>query len=441
MRMRAATVLLALTPGLALAADAAWPQFRGPGSSGVTADDRRLPERWSTTENVRWKTAIPGSGWSSPVVWGDHVFLTTAVTDTPPPAKARVFNAGEVARTPPRQRWVVLDVDLSNGRIRWEREVGTAVPAQPNHLKNSFASETPVTDGQRVYAYFNHAGLFAFDFKGRLVWSRPMPAPRMRSGWGAAASPVLHDGRVYIVSDNEDASFLLALDAKTGKEIWKTDREPGSSWSTPFIWKNARRTEIVATGLKQVRSYGLDGTPLWELSGVSSISIPTPVAADGLLYLSSGYRNDTVRPVFAVKPGATGDISLRKDEDANAYVAWSHPTLASYNPSAVVYRGTYYTLYDTAFLAANDAATGREVYAKQRVSADSTGFTASPWAYNGRVFALSEDGDTFVIEAGPAFKVLGRNTLDEMTLATPAIASGSLIIRTAGHLYRIGGTK
>ncbi|MEQ1896425.1 MAG: PQQ-binding-like beta-propeller repeat protein [Vicinamibacterales bacterium] len=420
------------------AADQQWPQFRGPQSSGVAADDPRLPETWSATENVRWKADIPGIGWSSPVVWGDHVFLTTAIATTPAPVKARVYGAGEVAKTSPPQRWVVVDVDLKSGKIRWQREVGAAVPAQPLHLKNSFASETPVTDGERVYAYFANAGLFVFDTKGKSVWSRPMPAPRMRSGWGAAASPVLHGGRIYLVSDNEDQSFLLALDAKSGKEVWKADRETGSSWVTPFIWTNPLRTEIVTIGWKKIRSYGLDGTPLWEMSGISTLSIPTPVAANGLLYLSSGYRNDPQKPVYAVKPGASGDISLKAGETSNAFVAWSNSTLASYNPSALVYRGTYYTLYDTAFLAANDATTGREVYGKQRVSADSTGFTASPWAYNGKVFALSEDGDTFVMDAGPAFKLVGRNGLDEMTLATPAIAKGTLLIRTASKLYRIG---
>ncbi len=432
-------VVLTVAPTLArAAADTPWPQFRGPQSSGVAADDPRLPDRWSTTENVLWKADIPGTGWSSPVVWGDHVFLTTAIAATPAPVKARVYNAGEVAKTSPPQRWVVVDVDLKSGKIRWQREVGAAVPAQPLHLKNSFASETPVTDGERVYAYFANAGLFAFDMKGKPSWSRPMSAPRMRSGWGAAASPVLHGGRIYLVSDNEDQSFLLALDAQSGKEVWKVDREAGSSWVTPFIWTHASRTEIVTIGWKKIRSYGLDGTPLWEMSGISTLSIPTPVAANGLLYLSSGFRVEPLKPVYAVKPGASGDITLKKEETSNAFVAWSNSTLASYNPSALVYRGTYYTLYDTAFLAANDAVTGREIYSKQRISADSTGFTASPWAYNGKVFALSEDGDTFVVNAGSAFTLLGRNALDEMTLATPAIAKGTLLIRTASKLYRIG---
>ena len=206
MHTRALAFLLALTPALSpalahAAADIPWPQFRGPQSSGVAADDPRLPETWSATENVLWKADIPGVGWSSPVVWGDHVFLTTAITTTPAPVKARVYGAGEVAKTSPPQRWVVVDVDLKSGTIRWQREVGAAVPAQPLHLKNSFASETPVTDGARVYAYFANAGLFVFDMKGKPIWSRPMPAPRMRSGWGAAASPVLHNGRIYLVSD------------------------------------------------------------------------------------------------------------------------------------------------------------------------------------------------------------------------------------------------
>jgi outer membrane protein assembly factor BamB len=331
-----------------------------------------------------------------------------------------------------------VDVDIQTGRVRWQHQVGKTVPTQPLHLKNSFASETPVTDGARVYAYFASVGIFAFDMQGTPVWSRSMPAPRMRSGWGAAASPVLHEGRLFIVSDNEDQSFLLALDALTGKKVWKVDRESGSSWVTPFVWTNSIRTEIVTIGAKKIRSYDLDGTPLWEMSGVSTLSIPTPVAANDLLYLSSGFRVEALKPVYAVRPGASGDITLNADETSNAFVAWSSRTLASYNPSALVYREQYYTLYDKAFLAANEAKTGKEVYSKQRISADSTGFTASPWAYNGKVFALSEDGDTFVMEAGPEFKLIGRNSLDEMALATPAIAQGSLFIRTAATLYRIG---
>lgn len=434
----ALTCLLTASP--ALAADAAWPQFRGPRSSGVAADDPRLPERWSATENVRWRTDIPGAGWSSPVVWGDHVFVTTAVAPQTTPARVREYGAGEVATTSPKQRWTVLDLDAKTGKVRWQRAVASAVPAQPLHLKNSLATETPVTDGERVYAYFSQAGLFALDFTGKVVWSRPMPAPRMRQGWGAGASPLLYHGRIYLQVDSEDASYLLALDAKTGKEVWKVDRERGSSWSTPFVWVNPVRTELVTVGPSTVRGYTLDGAELWRLSGLSSLSIPTPVAGSGLLYVSSGYKADPLRPVYAVRAGARGDISLPAGKLTNDYIEWANPTLAAYNPSPLVYQNIYYAVQDNAMISAHEAGNGKEIYGKQRMGA-ATGVSASPWAYNGKVFAISEDGETFVLQAGREFKLLGQNRLDEMTLATPAIADGSLFIRTASKLYRIGTTR
>lgn len=431
---------LALALGAAVmagaAADTNWPQFRGP-HSGVVADDPALPETWSSTENVAWKTEIPGVGWSSPVVWGDHVFVTSAINEAQPERpKARAYTGGEVAKTTEAHRWMVYDVDLKSGNIRWSRDVGDAVP-QPKHLKNSYASETPTTDGERVYVYFASLGLFALDMTGKVVWSKPMDAAQLRQGWGAGASPIIHKDRVYVVNDNEKQSYLAAYNAKTGAEIWRLPREEGSNWSTPYVWENGLRTELVTTGSKRVRSYDLNGNLLWEMSGLSSLHIPTPVEGNGLLFIGSGYRGDNNRPTYAVRPGASGDISLKDGETSNQYVAWYYPQLGSYNPSPLAYGEYFYTLYDTSFLACNDAKTGREIYGKQRISAESTGFSASPWAYNGKIFVMSEDGDTFVIQAGPDFKVVGKNSLNEMTLATPAIAGDSIIARTASKLYRI----
>jgi hypothetical protein len=435
--LRSLTLAIGAAAMVGAAADTNWPQFRGT-HGGVVADDPALPETWSATENVAWTADIPGVGWSSPVVWGDHVFVTSAVNGAPPERpKAREYNAREVSATTEAHRWMVYDVDFKTGNIRWAREVGAAVPAQPKHLKNSYASETPATDGQRLYAYFGSLGLFALDMTGKLVWSKPMGPFQMRQGWGAAASPIIYKDRVYIVNDNEERSFLAAYNTKTGAEIWRLPREEGSNWSTPYVWENALRTEIVTTGSKRVRSYDLNGTLLWEMSGLSSLHIPTPVAGNGLLYIGSGFRVDNNRPTYAVRPGASGDISLKEGETSNQYIAWYYPQLGSYNPSPLVYGEYYYTLYDTSLLACNDARTGRQIYGKQRISAESTGFSASPWAYNGKIFMMSEDGDTFVIQAGPDFKVVGRNSLNEMTLATPAIAGGSIIVRTASKLYRI----
>jgi outer membrane protein assembly factor BamB len=248
---------------------------------------------------------------------------------------------------------------------------------------------------------------------------------------------VLHGGRLYIVNDNEEKSFLTALDARTGKPVWRVTRDEGSNWATPFVWEHADRTEVVTAGTRRVRSYDLDGKLLWEFGGMSSIAIPTPFAKLGLLYVTSGYVGDDVRPVYAVRPGAVGDISLKSDETSSRFVAWYHPQAGPYNPSPIVYGDYYYTLLDRGFFTCHDARTGQEIYGKQRIDPEAAGFSASPWAYGGKIFALSEDGDTFVIQAGPEFKLLGKNSLDEMCMATPAIYRSSLIVRTASKLYRI----
>ena len=446
------SVLATLQPlGPALLAQQ-WPQFRG-ARAGIADDDPALPDRWSPTENVVWAIDVPGRSWSSPVVWGDHVFVTTAVNVKEPrqPLKpvatytARSLGGpmtgSDISSATGEHRWVLYDVDFRTGAIRWERTLSASVPLQPVHQKNSYASETPVTDGERVFVYLGYAGLYAFDVSGAPVWSKPMDAVKIRQGWGSAGSPVLHAGRLYVVNDNDERSYIAAFDARTGAELWRVNRDEGSNWTTPYVWQHAGRTEIITAGSRKARSYDTNGKLLWELTGMSSIQVATPFAANGLLYLSSGYTADPLRPVYAIRPGATGDISLKAGETSNASIVWSHATVASHHPSALVAGGTYYTLLDRGFLTAHDAATGNEIYGRQRISAESSGFTASPWSYNGKIFALSEDGDTFVIQAGPEFKVLGSNSLGEMTLATPAIVGGSVIIRTAGKLYRIGRTQ
>jgi outer membrane protein assembly factor BamB len=426
-------LVLSLTTAV-LAED--WPRFRGL-SAGVAADDPALPEMWSATENVTWKAPIPGIGWSSPVVWGDHVFLTTVVNTAQQEPPKPGFYLGDWPASPAPHRWMVYDVDFRTGAIRWQREVSGAPPGKAKHLKNSYASETPVTDGERIYVYFGNAGLHALDFNGKTIWSKPLGPFKTRNNWGTGASPALHRNRLYIVNDNDEESFLAAYDTRTGAEVWKVARSEGTNWATPFVWENSVRTEIVTSGSDAVRSYDLNGKQLWELKGMSTISIPTPFASHGMLMLSSGYIADPLRPAYAIRPGASGDISLKGDETSNAFVAWALKTGAPYNPTPIVLGDIYYTLFDRGFFTAHDVRTGKEVYPRQRISTDAAGFTASPWAYNGKIFAISEDGDTYVIQAGPEFKLLGKNTLGEMTLASPAVAHGSVLIRTAGNLYRI----
>src|ERR1044072_2884016 len=277
--------------------------------------------------------------------------------------------------------------------------------------------------------------------KGKLVWSKKFPAFKTRYGWGTAASPVVYKDRVYLVNDNDEQSSLIAFDKKSGAEIWRAERKEGTNWATPYIWENEQRTEIITSGTGRVRSYDLTGKLLWDFSGMSSIAIPTPFSKFGLLYIASGYVGDQHRPVYAIRPGAAGDISLQKGETSNKYISWYQPQAGPYNTSPIIYGDNYYTLYDRGFFTAHEAKTGKEIYSKQRIDEATTAFTSSPWAYNGKIFALSEDGDTFVIEAGNQFKVIGKNSLDEFCMATPAIARGSLIIRTASKLYRIAKKK
>jgi outer membrane protein assembly factor BamB len=457
-------------PDIRTAAPDNWPQFRGP-NAGVVADDPVLPDRWSESDNVVWKLDVPGLGWGSPVVRGDHVFMTTVISRDPKPrpgAISVVEGKGYVFHDPSRvpldkgpHRWVLYAVDFSTGKIRWELELRARVPRASKLAKNSYATETPVTDGKTVYVYHSNAGLFAVDFSGALQWSREVePAAPYSSvpdasgfppAWGSGASPILHNDHLYIVSNNEDAAwFFGAFSPRTGEELWRvggakgrgafgSDSGPQNGWATPFVWANEVRTEIVVMAGGSVRSYDRAGRALWELRGLSHNATPTPFAADGLLYIGSSYPGDAFRPVYAIRPGGTGDISLKEGQTSNQYIAWSQRQLSSAIPSALVYGGYLYTLLDGGFLRCNDAKTGREVYGRQRIAAETSGFSASPWAYNGKIFALSEDGDTFVIQSGPQFKVLGKNSLNAMTLATPAIVRGSLIVRTASALYRIAG--
>ena len=424
-----------------IAAAGQWPQFRGP-EAGVAIDDPTLPETWSETDGVVWTTEIPGQGWSSPIVWGDHVFVTTAISSGTEPVPRAGFadptpDYGRMQSTA-AHRWVVYDLDVRTGNVRWERELHTGLAPMMRHIRNSYATETPVTDGELVYVCFGTIGLLAaLDLHGTPVWTKQIGVFESARGWGMAGSPVLHEDRLYIVNDNDAQSFIAAFDTRTGDEVWRDTREEVESWSTPVVWEHEQRTEIVTAGERKVRSYDLSGALLWELGGMSQYGpIPTPFVRHGLVYISSGHPGSPRRPVFAVRPGASGDISLTPGETSNQYVAWSRPRLGSYQTSGLVYGDYLYTLLDRGFLLCHDARTGAEVYGRHRIEVGSS-FAASPWAYNGKLFALSEDGDTYVIQAGPEFKLLGKNSLNEMALATPAIAHGSLFIRTQSRLYRI----
>ena len=411
--------VIGILGAVAAAEDDRWTQFRGSGNLGV-AEEAGLPESWSTTEHVAWVTDSPGLGWSSPIVWEDTLFLTSVITTgTVEAPRGGLYIWGE--RTPPsdEHRWVVYGIDVATGPITWETEVHRGVPETSHHLKNTFASETPVSDGEQVYAYFGNVCIFSLSLDGDLLWSRRIEPYDTRLGWGTASSSVLPGDRLYIVNDNDNQSYLMALSKETGGQIWRMNRDEGSNWSTPYVWEHALRTELVTTGTDKARSYDLDGHLLWELIGMSSITVPPPFSRFGLLYLSSGSIGD-------ITPAAGGSL--------DSSIAWFQPQSGSYNTSPIIYGDYYYTL-DRGYFTCHDARTGAEVYGKQRIAVG-VGFTSSPWAYNGKIFVLSEDADTYVTKAGPEFEILDTNPLDEFTMATPAIAHGSLFIRTVSKLYR-----
>ena len=431
--------LMCIASGLPAMAQSNWPQFRGADSRGV-ASSGNLPDRWSATENVAWKRDLPGRGWSSPIVWGDRVFLTTVINSgkAEEPKKGLYFGGDRPKPVDAVHHWKVVCLDLQTGEVRWERQVHEAKPVTPIHLKSSYASETPVTDGERVYCYFGNVGVFCFDLDGQEVWKQLLKPQATRLGWGTAASPVLHRDRLYVVNDNDQDSYLLALDAKTGRQVWQTPRDEKSNWATPFVWQNAQRTEIVTPGTGKVRAYDLDGQLLWSLKGMSSITIATPYEHKGLLYVTSGYVLDQTRPIYAIRPGAAGDITLKSGATSNEFIAWSQPKAGPYNPSTLIYNDRLYVLYDLGLLRCLHAHDGQEIFGQQRLP-DSRAFTSSPWAYDGKVFCLNEDGTTVVLKAGDQFEVLRANSLaaDDMCMATPAIAGDRLLIRTSARVYCI----
>lgn len=415
-------------------------QFRGPDSTGTDAT-ATFPDQWSETENVLWKQLIAGRGWSSPIVVGDHVFLTTVTRQSGDDVEAKpglYFGGNRESPEDVVLNWQLICFALGDGALRWQKTIHSGKPPTPRHIKNSYASETPVSDGKHIYILIGDVGLYCVDLQGEPVWSKELPPCKTRYDWGTAASPVLHHNRLYFVSDNEDASYLAALDKMTGGEIWKVERDEKSNWATPFIWENESRTEIITPGTGKSRAYDLDGQLLYEWQGCSSITIATPYSAHGLLYVSSGYVNDESRPIFAIRPDASGDISL-DDGDSNDSIVWSQPKAAPYNPSTIVYGDQLYVLYDRGLFASFDAKTGELIYDRKRISGGRS-FTASPWAADGKIYCLNEFGETFVIKAGPEYELLHSNKLDseQLSMATPAIAGDKLILRTGDALYCIG---
>lgn len=424
--------------------EGSWPSFRGPLASGV-ADGQRLPDRWDPEagEGVLWKTPIPGLAHSSPVIWGDRIFVTSALSSRPDATfKPGLYGDGDASEDRSAHRWMLYALDKHTGRTLWERVVAEGEPRNRRHIKSTYASASPATDGRIVVAWFGSEGVFAYDMQGTLRWSVDIGRVDMGAydiptyEWGPASSPIIWKDLVILQADTQADSFLLALDAATGKTVWKTERDELPSWGTPTVVMTAAGPELVTNASNYVRGYDpATGRELWRLGGSSKITAPTPVFDDGLLVIASGRAPE--RPIFAVRPGARGDITPSKGHVDGPHLAWSKTGRGSYMPTPLVYRGLVYVLANNGVFDAYELQTGKEVY-RQRLPLVGSGFSASPVAADGKIYLSNEDGEMLVIEAGRQFRHVATNSMSEPLMATPALSHGVMYVRGARTLMAIG---
>ncbi len=409
-----------------------WPQWRGLNNDGMARGD--APHEWNDTKNIAWRVAIPGRGNSSPVIWGDKIFLTTAVpTDgatasaTPQP-RSQVRGPGGGANAGREHKFVVMCLDRQTGKVLWERVARVATPHEGyHHQYGSFASNTPVTDGKNVYAFFGSRGIYCYDLNGKLVWEKAFQPMRMKLGFGEGVAAVLDGNSLYLKFDQEQGSHLLALDKQTGKEIWRVSRDEGSSWSPPLIVTHNGRKQMVVSASSKVRSYDpATGKLIWECAGLGSNVIPAPVFGADVVYVMSGHREPNL---LAIRLGQEGDLT---GTDA---VLWTNNRGNSYTGSPVLHDGKLYFVSDSGMLSCLDARTGKAHYQQQRLPR-SYNFKASPVGANGKLYLATEEGDVVVVKMGEKYEVLAVNTLtDQMFIATPAIAGGSIYLRSQEALY------
>jgi outer membrane protein assembly factor BamB len=433
--------------------DAHWPQWRGPFFNGMARGD--APTVWSDTTNVKWKAEIPGRGFSTPAIWGDRIFITTAVPTgkppaAPPPSEAPQPTANERGgqrRGGPgggggggagalvEHRFDVLCLDRKTGKLLWQKTAKVATPHEGYHRAyGSFASNSPVTDGKYVYAFFGSRGIYCYDFNGKLMWEKdPGVQMKMRLAFGEGSAPLLVGDRLFLVFDHEAESFIVALDKRNGKELWRATRDEGSSWSTPLAIEHNGRTEIVVSATRKVRSYDPQtGKVHWESAGLGANAIPVPVSHNGIVYVMSGYRDPKL---MAIKLGKQGDLT---GSDA---IVWSHTRGLSYTASPVLYDNKLYVVTDNGMVSAFNAATGEPYYAQTRLP-KSYNLKASPVGANGKLYVATEDGDVVVLKMGEKFEVVATNTLaDQIFIATPVIAAGEIFLRGQNTLFCISEKK
>ena len=409
--------------------------FRGANGDG-TIQNAKIPTEWGSDKNLIWKMKIPGKGWSSPIIWEDKVFITTARSAD----ESVEITADSNNRIYPDQdyKFEIYCLDRKTGEILWTTVAYLGKPGIITHKDNTYASETPVTDGQHIYVYFGMVGLYCLDMDGKKLWEKDLGSFPMQANWGSSSSPILYQDKLILQFDNEENSQVIALNKKTGKEIWSTERDEISTWSTPYVWKNSLRTELV-TGGKKTRSYNPDnGKLLWELDMKGGRDITTPIASSDMIYICNEKRSDGGGVLFAVKAGGSGDISLDADETTNDWIAWTIPNSGISMASPVLSKGYLYVLERRmGRVSCIDVKTGEFAYQRQKLEG-AKAFWASPWVVNDMVFCLDDTGTTHVLKAGPEFEIIASNKLEDVFWSSTAVSKDMLIFRGVDFVYGIG---
>lgn len=432
MRITKSLFVFIVASGLSTLFAENWPQWRGPSADGIS-QETGIPTRWSATENIAWKAPLPGLGTSTPIVWGQLVFLTTQIGDGPYADGGRDFPDAVTARKTGQRdsvEFAVLAFDRSTGELAWKYQFPAEGSLTPVHSKHNLASPSCVTDGQRVYAWFGTGQFVALGMNGELVWERNLSkdyAP-FDIRWGHGSSPALYDESVILLCDHLPASYMVALDKKTGKQLWKADRPDGMrSYTTPFVVRSGGRDELIVNSNTEIAAFDpSDGDKLWRVAERVRVPVPMPVFADGMIYTSRGY---TSGPYMAIRPGGSGDVS-------DSHVQWHVPTGAPYVASILHHDGLLYMATERGIARCVDAESGETVWTERLGGV----FSASPVVADGKIYFANEDGVTFVIEAAREFKLVARNDLSERILASPAISNGQIFLRSDNHLFCIGKT-
>lgn len=422
-----------------------WPQFRGIGAAGI-AEGFSLPTTWNTADgtNVAWKTDIPGLGHSSPVVWGNDVFVSTSISGQKDAGlKIGAYGAIMPVQDDTEHEWRVYALDKTTGEIKWQQTAYKGVPKVKRHTKATHANSTLATDGERLIAFFGSEGVYAYDLEGKLLWKKDLgvldagyfmvPAAQ----WETGSSPVIHEGVVILQVDVQKDSFLAAFDANTGKELWRTTRMDVPTWGTPTIHTVKGQTQVIVNGFKHAGAYDFKtGKEIWKLTGNGDIPVPTPVVHDGLIYITNAHG--PASPVFAVRDTARGDISLTPDTTSSEHIQWSVSRGGGYMCTPLVYRGLVYIATYNGVLSAFDAKTGERKFQERLLTDAASAFTSSPVANDGKIYIAGEDGDVIVVKAGPVFERIATNQMTSPVLASPAISEGRLLLRTQTQLISIG---